>query len=734
MKIFLSYGHDSNAPLNGRSNKTTLSFESQSNLRSQLRIRVITTLILLLCIHNNAWSQTLQRGIVKEYNERLAKTPLGQVEIVVANAGSTVSDSDGRFSLQFRTSKSGDKVNVRRVERLGYEVFNKEALNQWYITKEGNPFSIVMCRSDKFKRIRDNYNAISSASYEKQRIREEKLLEEEYRKGILKEEEYRLRIDELKDEYERQLEDIDKYIDRFARIDLSELSKQEASIIACVQNGNMDEAISLYERQSFINHYKQECAAITELKNARQTLQAMKQQKSLARDSVYASILRQVNTYMLAGGMVNIEKGKTLLRECALADTTYLDALWEYAYFLDNQNEYEEAVRYYNMYVNQCTDRLSLTSLFNNLGAIYVKQEDYSKAEYYFKTNLANSRRLYAQNKESYWDLAIRDLHNLGTLYDNWEKADSSAFYYSSAFAVYEQLTDSLTDEELADKSMLYNNYGAFCFKQKKLEDAALNYQRAVEIREKLYATNNILYRPILAMTLHNIGALYHEKGDYDAACKYYLESLRMRKIMVESNPSAYKEDLNTSLTNMIGLVTEVNNLAGQYVDEEKFKEAFPLYVTAQTLYEELCKTDTTYLADYMNVAYWAGVISDEVFENSGQAIPSWVKSLDVCLKLYQDSPDNYLVQLVTICNRLAYAYAANKLYDQAIETIDIAIQAADDEANLYDTKGEILLMAGKETEAVKMWNKVVELEPDFLSAHGESELYKQLKSKKLVK
>lgn len=715
-------------------NKIPLSSVLQSDLRSQQGLRVITTLLLSLCIHNNAWSQTLQRGIVKEYNEQLAKTPLGQVEIVVTNASSTVSDSEGRFSLQFRTSKSGDKVNVRRVERLGYEVFNKDALAQWYITKDGNPFSIVMCRSDKFKRIRDNYNSISSASYEKQREKEEKLLEEEYRKGILKEEEYRLRIEELKDEYERQLEDLDNYIDRFARIDLSELSKQEASIIVCVQKGDMDEAISLYERQSFINHYKQECDAITELKNARQILQAKKRQKLLARDSVYASILRQVNTYMLAGGMENIEKGKTLLRECALADTTYLDALWEYAYFLDNQNEYEEAVRYYNMYVGQCTDKLSLTSLYNNLGAIYVKKEEYSKAEYYFKTNLANSQQLYAQDKESYWSLTLRDLHNLGTLYDDWEKADSSALYYSRAFTVYEQLADSLTDDELADKSMLYNNYGAFCFKQKKLEEAALNYQRAVEIREKLYAQNNNQYRPILAMTLHNIGALWHEKGDYDAACKYYLESLRMRKIMVESNPRAYKEDLNTSRTNMIGLVTEVNNLAGQYVDEEKYKDAYPLYVTAEKLYEELCKTDTTYLADYMNVAYWAGVISDEVYENSGQAIPSWVKCLDVCLKQYQDSPDNYLVQLVTVCNRLAYAYAANRLYDQAVETIDIAIMAADDEANLYDTKGEILLMAGKEVEAVKMWNKVIELEPEFLSTHSESELYKQLKSKKLVK
>lgn len=56
------------------------------------------------------------------------------------------------------------------------------------------------------------------------------------------------------------------------------------------------------------------------------------------------------------------------------------------------------------------------------------------------------------------------------------------------------------------------------------------------------------------------------------------------------------------------------------------------------------------------------------------------------------------------------------------------------DEANYYDSKGEILLMKGDEQEAVEMWQKVVELNPDFLSDYGgESQLHKQLKEKGLI-
>ena len=739
-----------------------------------------TIALLFLCCCC-AFAQTSQEGVVKEYNEQLAKTALGQVEIVVTNAGSTVSDSKGRFRLEFRTLKPGDKVKVKRIEKLGYVIFNKEAIDQWIISKDKKPFAIVMCQGERFKKIRDNYNAISSASYKKQRGKDEMRLENERKAGILKEEESEKAMKALKDEYDRQLENLDNYIDRFARIDLNELSDQEASIIQLVQTGEIEAAIEVYEKLSFINAYKRECENLDELGKAKRTLRKLREQKILSRDSIFASILRQVNTYALAGGVANFEKARKLLYECAIADTTHLDAVWEYAYFMDNQNEYKEAIKFYNIYVNQCTDKLSQTSLYNNLGAIYEKNQEFDKAEHYFKTNLAYTQERYSRDKKANWDIIIRDFHNLGTMYDDWGKSDSAAVYFKKAFAVYSELSDSLTDEEMADKSMLYNNYGAFCFKQGDFDNAALNYGIAHDIRRTLYDKDNLRYKAVLAMTLHNIGALHQAQKEFDMAWKYYLESFRMRKQLVESNPRAYKGDMQSSLTNIVPLGLEmqllgdsigqdetcykeaermyklaynirealydfspeeymkdfsasVNNLAGLYVDMEKYEDAIPLYQKAETLYGELCKSDGDYLADLMNVTYWIGVISDEVQGNVEQAIASWSKGLGICKQLYKENPDAYLVQLVNICNKLCYAYAAKQDYQKALETIDIAIEACDDEANLYDTKGEVLMMAGNAEDALRMWKMVILLEPDFVAEHGESELYKQLKSRKMVK
>ena len=213
--------------------------------------------ILLFIITQNVYAQAEQHGIVMEYNGREKKNPLSQVEIFVQNAGSTVSDADGRFLLKFRTLKAGDKVVVRRIEKTDYELFNRDALDQWNISRrEGEFFTIVMCRTDRLKDLRDHYYTLASQSYERQMKKESERLAALKREGRLQEAEYKKRLQMLRDEYEERLEHIDNYVDRFARIDLSELSEQEARIIEMVQQGDIDGAIKAYEEMELERQFE----------------------------------------------------------------------------------------------------------------------------------------------------------------------------------------------------------------------------------------------------------------------------------------------------------------------------------------------------------------------------------------------------------------------------------------------------------------------------------------------
>lgn len=78
--------------------------------------------------------------------------------------------------------------------------------------------------------------------------------------------------------------------------------------------------------------------------------------------------------------------------------------------------------------------------------------------------------------------------------------------------------------------------------------------------------------------------------------------------------------------------------------------------------------------------------------------------------------------------NELSYVYANEGKYEKAIETIDKAIVLDSTIANYYDSKGEHLYRMGKKDEAMKMWQKVMSLDPDF--AKQNTELYRLLYGK----
>jgi len=78
--------------------------------------------------------------------------------------------------------------------------------------------------------------------------------------------------------------------------------------------------------------------------------------------------------------------------------------------------------------------------------------------------------------------------------------------------------------------------------------------------------------------------------------------------------------------------------------------------------------------------------------------------------------------------NSLAYRFAYDEDYASALETIDKAIRLQPSEANYYDSKGEILLMMDDWDGALEMWDKVLEVDPEFLSRYKNgTDFYHQL-------
>lgn len=108
--------------------------------------------------------------------------------------------------------------------------------------------------------------------------------------------------------------------------------------------------------------------------------------------------------------------------------------------------------------------------------------------------------------------------------------------------------------------------------------------------------------------------------------------------------------------------------------------------------------------------------------------------ALVIYKKLAEHNPDTYKSDVATTHNSLSHLYAYQKEFDKAISTIEEVIAIMPENAEFYDSKGEILLMNNDEQGTVEMWRKILEIDPDFVSKFKDkSELYRKLKEKGLI-
>ena len=351
--------------------------------------RPVFTLIILATALT-ALAQATQPCIVKQYNQKQQKTPLAGVQVEVRDAQSATSAANGAVTLQFATLKPGDRVTVRRIIKPGYEIFNKAVIDQWTITR-GATTEIVLVQSSYFTQLKGKLTQSSTDNYKKKYEQEKAEKERLLKAGKLKEEEYRQQLNDLEDQYDNALKNLDNYIDQFARIDLSEVSAEEQRILEMVEAGQIDEAVKAYEALDISGKLRKARENKKALSEAKARIEEEEAQQEQAIKELKEKQQREIATLKLAGGKENYDKVARILKENALADTTDIDAVWEYAAFAKNQHDFKDAERFYLIALNSSKDNIYLqASHQNNLGGVYSHLHDYAKAEEYCLKALEN--------------------------------------------------------------------------------------------------------------------------------------------------------------------------------------------------------------------------------------------------------------------------------------------------------------------------------------------------------
>lgn len=468
-----------------------------------------------------AAGQTVQRGIVQEYNEAAPKTALPGVELRVYPAQSTVSDAQGRFALEFLTLNPGERINVRRIEKDGYEIFNKDALEQWNLNPD-KAFSIVMCRSDRFKHLKDLYYANSEERYSRQYRNAAANLRRLRDENRIRQQEFADSLRKIEDLYARQLENLDNYVDRFARIDLSEISAAEQEIIALVQEGKIDEAIARYDDLDIKNRLLTNIERRNEVRSAITRLQAADTALTTSRDSLYAMAARQIQTLQLAGDYRNNAKILDLYRTIADADTTNVEWLLKTGNFLSvSIGDYNLARRYMESALNNLLrqdnpDELLLALCYNNFGTVYESLDEYSiAAENYDKALQIRLRVL-----GPWHPLVARSYNNLGSALCSQGNYSQAEEYFNKAL----EIRLELLGPEHPDVATSYYSLGLLYFDKGDMAKAEEFHNKALEIRLRCFGPDNVK----VAASYNSLGTLYGHKRQSAKAIDFFNKGLEI--------------------------------------------------------------------------------------------------------------------------------------------------------------------------------------------------------------
>ena len=283
-----------------------------------------------------------QQGVAYKYNGKKERTPLGNVAITYdADKRTTISDErNGAFTLTLEGRKMGDRIGWVTVKKREMMVFNKHAVEEWSVRKE--PLMLILCNTDEFEKQKESLINIGRREAKKKYEKQKADLEAKLNASEIQRAEYEAALDRAYDELERLQNSMGDYADLFVRIDESEIDTLAQQAIEYFRHGDVDLAITLFERGNYLEELKQDNRKIQKFDRLVKTAQQAKRDAEQRKQKNIQSIEAQIKAYQAQG---DIEKARVFYKDL-------VDELDEVKYYLDyalfcNKNElYDESISY----------------------------------------------------------------------------------------------------------------------------------------------------------------------------------------------------------------------------------------------------------------------------------------------------------------------------------------------------------------------------------------------------
>mgnify|MGYP003465903748 CR=1 FL=1 len=708
--------------------------------------RVLSIFIIMAMAAAFAIAQTSQTGYVKTKGRMDSKgqlipgTRLSGASIVLTGGHSTVSGGNGNFTLTIPEKK----FFLKNVQKQGYQLVDQEILGKQYLYS-ANPLVITMETPEKLLEDQLKSERKLRRSLQQQLQKKEMEIDSLVENNKITEEEYHKALQKLYADQEKNEKLISDMAKRYSEIDYDQLDEFYRQVTFCIENGDLVKADSLLSSRGDVRKQVEE-----QLQKG-QAIQEQKEQLQKA-EEVFAAdndelARRCFGYYEKFFAQFQNDSAAYYLELRANLDTTNPD--WQnYAgrFIAEYLALYDKAMFYYQRALRKATqnnDSKVVAECYHHIGAVYSDQGNYAKALEYFQKALG-IRKEKLGNDHS--DVASC-YNNIGAVYNDQGDYTKALECYQTALDIWKRVLG----EDHPMVALCHHNMGVVYKVQGDYPKALEHYQKALGIRKRVYGEDHLL----VALCYYNIGVVYKVQGNYPKALENYQKALGIRKQKLgETHPDV------ASCYNNIGIVYQAqgdyakaleyyqktltvkkqkygndhmdvamcyHNMGTVYEDQGNYAKALKNYQTAMDISKRVLGEE------HSTIVLYYKTIGDVYFfqEDYNNALKCYQNGLDLGSRvLEKNHPVN-----IQFYNMMAYVYFGQGDYDEAIKTIDKAIALSPQDANLYDSKGEFLLMEGDDANALKMWEKVMQIDPDYLiKNNGYSELYKGLKERGHIK
>jgi tetratricopeptide (TPR) repeat protein len=536
-------------------------------------------------------------------------SPIADVPVVADGANPTVSESLGRFTLEFPQKSPGDTVRVI-VKKEGYVVVNDVQL-ETVLPADAAPLTVILAKEgDREEMARRFYRLKSFGA-----------IEESYQKRLKELEDSRqataAALTKLQQERDQANAAAEKASEELAKNQPGRSSDLYQGAKWLFLDGKIEEAIKLLDDEKL----RQLVAQATE---------TIEQQKRIVEDAVQAWLLKA----QLFTVQFDFDSAEKAYLAAIKAGPDNFDAHFAYGAFNQELNRDQQAMTNYSQCLELAAKSKSnaeLARTLANLATVYSHQNRIEEAQTEFDQAVSIYRELAQNNPETYMDDVASTLLGLGTLYWKQGRMEEAKSPDEEALQIYRELVEKNPERysprfagtlnnvgvlnrdqhrfkqarsQLAEALLIFgelaqknpeiysrdlaralNNLGILDYTQgildsrpSSLEDARGEFEEALQIRHKLVEKDPERDLPDLAATLTNVGTLNRDQGRLEESGRQYEEALEIRGKLVQKNPNRYLPDLAKTLLNM-GLLSRIQRRTEEA--RQEFEKALKIYETA---------------------------------------------------------------------------------------------------------------------------------------------------------